>query len=111
MSLSRSILQDTVIYRFALEYTDGQREQLKNLKDYKAINAYLNKSNVLSQFMNFVSKNGLKYSPNDYSVSKTIIYTQLKANIARNVLDNDGFYPIIKEIDNELLKAIDILNH
>jgi carboxyl-terminal processing protease len=100
-----------LIYRFALEYTDGQREQLKNLKDYKAINAYLNKSNVLSQFMNFVSKNGLKYSPNDYSVSKTIIYTQLKANIARNVLDNDGFYPIIKEIDNELLKAIDILNH
>jgi carboxyl-terminal processing protease len=99
-----------LIYKYALEYTDKYRVQLNKLKTYKEISDYLIKNNVLSSFMTYVSKSGLKYKTEDYLVSKTIIHAQLRANIARNILDNEGFYPIIKEIDDELLKALDVLN-
>jgi hypothetical protein len=35
---------------------------------------------------------------------------QLYAYIARNFLDNDGFFPIIQEIDSPLLKAVETLS-
>jgi carboxyl-terminal processing protease len=40
--------------------------------------------------------------------SGQVINTQLKAYIARNILGEEGFYPIIKQIDKTLLKAIEI---
>jgi carboxyl-terminal processing protease len=40
--------------------------------------------------------------------SGLIISTQLKAYIARNILGEEGFYPIIQQIDKTLLKAIEI---
>jgi len=33
----------------------------------------------------------------------------LKAFIARNILDNEGFYPIIRPLDNTIQKAIEVL--
>ena len=40
--------------------------------------------------------------------SGLFINTQLKAYIARNIIGEEGFYPIIKKIDNTLLRAIEI---
>ena len=45
--------------------------------------------------------NGLKESGD-------VINTQLKAYIARNIIGEEGFYPIIKQIDKTLLRAIEI---
>jgi carboxyl-terminal processing protease len=36
--------------------------------------------------------------------------TQLHAYIVRNILDNDGFYPIIEKIDTPLQRAIEEIN-
>jgi carboxyl-terminal processing protease len=41
--------------------------------------------------------------------SGIIINTQIKAYIARNMLDNKGFYPIWEKIDTTLIYAIDFL--
>ena len=41
--------------------------------------------------------------------SEKIILTQLKAYIARNILDNAGYYPIIQEIDKTLIRGVKIL--
>ena len=42
-------------------------------------------------------------------ISGKIIAVQLKAYIARNMLDNKGFYPIWQEIDRTLLDALSYL--
>ena len=47
----------------------------------------------------------------DINKSSLIIKTQLKANIARNIIGNDGFYPIIKKIDLPLNKGIELLSN
>jgi len=99
-----------LIYRFALKYTENNREVLKNYTEAGEMEKYLNKQDLLDQFIDFASKNGVKKDPGGLKVSGHVIDIQLKAYIARNILDNKGFYPIWKELDTTLKYAIDYLN-
>lgn len=96
-------------YQFAFEYTDQNRRQLETFTDIKLLKAYLDKQNMLQQFIKFASKKGIDENKKDISVSGFIIETQVKALIARNILDNDGFFPIIQDVDATLLKAYDLI--
>jgi carboxyl-terminal processing protease len=57
-----------------------------------------------------IKSSGIKYSTKEFNESKKIIEKQLYALIARNIIGDKGFYPIIFEIDNTVKKAVDILN-
>lgn len=97
-----------LIYRFAFDYTDSNRSKLKELKTAKEISDYLDKTDYYREFIQYASKNEVKPDYKDLRISENIIKTQLKAYIARNIIDNEGFYPIIQQIDNTLLKAIEM---
>lgn len=99
-----------LIYRFALKYTEDNRETLKKFTGSGEMEKYLNKQPLMSQFIDFASKNGVKKDQDGLKLSGSVINTQLKAYIARNILDNKGFYPIWKELDSTLKYAIDYLN-
>jgi len=99
-----------LIYRFALKYTENNRDVLKKFTEANEMEKYLNKQVLLDQFIDFASKNGVKKDPGGIRVSGPVINIQLKAYIARNILDNKGFYPIWKELDTTLKYAIDYLN-
>jgi carboxyl-terminal processing protease len=71
---------------------------------------YLDKQLLLDQFVDFASKNGVKRDPAGLKISGSVIHIQLKAYIARNILDNKGFYPIWKELDTTLKYAVEYLN-
>lgn len=98
------------IYRFALKYTENNRETLKKFKEAGEMENYLDKQALLDQFTDFASKNGVRKDIEGLKISGSIIHTQLKAYIARNILDNKGFYPIWRELDTTLQYAIDFLN-
>jgi carboxyl-terminal processing protease len=74
------------------------------------ISKHLDKTTFFNDFVKYADKNGVKINRTDINISRTLISTQVKAYIARNMIDNEGFYPIIKEIDNTLLKAEEILS-
>jgi carboxyl-terminal processing protease len=99
-----------LIYRFALKYTEDNRETLKKYTEVGEMEKFLNKQALLDQFVYFASKNRVKKDLEGLKVSGSVIHTQLKAYIARNILDNKGFYPIWKELDTTLKYAIDYLN-
>ena len=98
-----------LIYRFAMKYTENNREVLKKFIEPGEIESYLDKQALLDQFTEFAARNGTKPDKNGLKVSGKIIYIQLKAYIARNIIDNKGFYPIWEEIDSTLKYAIDFL--
>lgn len=100
-----------LVYRFALEYTDKNRSELSKATTIDEFKTYLDKSNVLKQFIKFASDKGVKYNTYQFRISKKIIDTQLKAYIARNIFDNQGYFPIIEEIDNTLQVALQELNN
>ena len=98
-----------LIYRFAFQYTDQHRKQMSALKDYKLIEDYLKRERILNQFIEFAKKNGVDPDAQQINDSKEILETQLMAYIARNMIENEGFYPIIRRVDTTLKKAIEII--
>jgi carboxyl-terminal processing protease len=98
-----------LIYRFALKYTETNREKLKKYTESDELEKYLDKQALLDQFAVFAENNNVKKDPAGLKTSGKVIHTQLKAYIARNILDNKGFYPIWEEIDTTLKYAIKYL--
>ncbi len=98
-----------VIYRFAFDYSDKNREKLLKYQTSSELSAYLDKTNFYSEFLKYSDAKGITPVASDLRFSENLIRVQLKAYIARNTLDNEGFYPIIQEIDNTLLKAIEVI--
>ena len=94
------------IYQFAFAYTDQNRATLAKLKDWKAMEKHLDAQNLLNQFVAFAEKRGVKPHPSQIQQSRNIILVRLKAYISRNVLGDEGFYPILFKDDPAVKKAI-----
>jgi carboxyl-terminal processing protease len=98
-----------LIYKFAFRYTDKYRSQLSSLENAIQIQDYLDQKAVLKNFISYAQQQGVKPDYEDIEVSKQIIKSQIYAYIGRNVIDNEGFYPIIRDIDKTLQEGIDQL--
>ena len=98
-------------YQFCLEFTDKYRTTLSNFKTPESFVKFLQSVNILEQFITFADKQGIKRDNKGIKKSGKIIETQIIALIARNIIDNNGYYPIIEKIDNTLLKSVDIIEN
>lgn len=98
-------VQSKLIVRdFAYYFTDKHREALTALSDYKAMEAYIKEQNYMEQFVAYVTKKGVAKDTKGYAASQKILENSIMALIVRNVIDNEGFYPIYHQTD-EILKA------
>jgi carboxyl-terminal processing protease len=97
-----------LIYSFAYAYADEHRKDFSGFTKAEEFDSYLDRKNMLEEFVNYASGKGIPRDNAGLKASSLIINTQLKAYIARNIIGEEGFYPIIKKIDNMLLKAIEI---
>lgn len=103
-----SIYRKGLIYSFAYAYADEHRKDLSDFNNADEIDNYLDKKNVLEEFLKYAAGKGIPRDNAGLKISSLIIKTQLKAYIARNIIGEEGFYPIIKKIDNMLLRAIEL---
>ncbi|NLE34362.1 MAG: S41 family peptidase [Bacteroidales bacterium] len=103
-----AIRNSGLIYRYALKFTEDNRETLDKFNDLPELREWLDNQDLLSRFVAFARENGISASREQIRISENVITVQLQAYIARNMLDNKGFYPIWQEIDKTLLEA---LNH
>ena len=102
------IYQQGIIYQFAFQYSDQHRDYLTSLKTASEIEKWLGNQKVLDSFVRFAAGRGIPYDADGLKASGHIIETQVKAYIARNIIGEEGFYPIIQQIDKTLLKAIEV---
>lgn len=101
------ITQKGLVYQFALDFADSNRKALSKMTTIPEFEKYFKNTDLLQQFVAFAAQKGVKASNEDLKTSSKIIDHQVKAYIARNILGEEGFYPIIKNIDNTLLQAIE----
>jgi carboxyl-terminal processing protease len=101
------ISQKGLVYQFALDYADSNRKILSKLTNTSEFEKYFQNKDILQQFVAFADQKGIKASNGDLKNSSKIIDNQVKAYIARNIIGEEGFYPIIKNIDKVLLEAIE----
>jgi carboxyl-terminal processing protease len=100
-----AIRNSGLLYRYAVKYTEDNRDKLKDFHDSKSLDNYLLKQGLMEKFISYAAANGVPPNKTGIKISYNILYVQLRAYIARNMLDNAGFYPIWQDIDNTLLEA------
>ena len=100
------ITQKGLVYQFALDYADSKRKELSKLTNSNDFENHFQKTDILKLFVDFAEKKGVKPNEKDLITSSKIIEYQIKAYIARNIIGEEGFYPIIRNIDKTLLEAI-----
>jgi carboxyl-terminal processing protease len=100
-----------LMYRFAFFYTDLNRSALDPFTTPEDIEGYLDGQDLLPQFINYAKEKGVQPDYDDIKTSKVALEKTIKAYVARNIIDNEGFYPIIADIDNTLQVAIDTISN
>ncbi|HRW61924.1 MAG TPA: S41 family peptidase [Bacteroidales bacterium] len=103
------VVRKGILYNFTFEFADNHREILKKQKDAKGVDNYLESIKIFEQFAEYAEKKGVLKTTKGFNYSRNLVNTQIKANIARNIFDNEGFYPIIQNVDATLKAAIDYL--
>ena len=98
-----------ITIRFAQRYVDAHREQLARYADWKELNRYLKSLPLLTLFDQFLQQEKVSERTLPHGKSDPLIEIQLRALIARGVLDNAAYYPIIQELDVELQKALSLV--
>ena len=99
------------IFSFAMKYTEVNREKLKKFMEADELERYLDKQGLIGQFVRYTSAKGIEEDQEGLKISGKIIDVQLKAYVARNILDNKGFYPVWEQIDTTLRYAIEYLEN
>ena len=98
-----------LLLRYALKFTEDNREAMKKFRDLSSLDEWLSGQDLMSKFVRYASENGIPPDNDGISTSENILYIQLKAYIARNMLDSKGFYPLWEKIDQTLLKALEYI--
>jgi carboxyl-terminal processing protease len=102
-----------LVYQYAFDYADKNRDELSKLKKGKDFVQYLDKKGILNDFVSYAGKKGVPADQKGVEQSGKIIETQLIAYITRNIIGEEGFYSVISRIDDtfqEAVKALDTGN-
>jgi carboxyl-terminal processing protease len=97
------------LYNFCFNYTDKNRDTLKQYKTWQELTAYLATTSYLEEFLQYAESKGIKRNPAEIKQSEELIINQLQAYICRNMLGDNGFYPVLNLNDNTVLKAVEVL--
>ncbi|MCK4408022.1 MAG: S41 family peptidase [Bacteroidales bacterium] len=104
------LINKGLIFRYAFEYTDKNRDQLSTYKTFENFNTdFIISDLIFNDFLNFAEENGVKKENKGIEYANERIKILLKAFIGRNLLDDKGFYPIYHKVDKTFQKAVELL--
>jgi carboxyl-terminal processing protease len=107
------LIRKSIVNQYLLDYVDKNRKEL--LKDYPDFDTYKKNFKVSDAMLNELWEEGIKnkIDKNEKSIKflDEYIRRHLKAIIARNLWNISNFYEIINENEEEVIKAISIINN
>ncbi len=99
------VMNKSLYYSFAFDYTDTHRAQMNQFKDYKKLLGYLKSQSLWKEFKDYIAKKEDIKCETETCSSKPMIMNYIYAFIIRNVLGDNGFYPVFLQNDKTLKKA------
>ena len=97
-------------YQFAYKYTDEHRKELNQFKDWQSLEKHLIKQNLIPQFVAFAEEKGVEPKEAEIQKSRPLMTRLLNAYIVRNILGDEGFFPLFERDDEITKKAIEVLS-
>lgn len=97
-------------YQFAYQYTDAHRKELTKYKDWQSLEQYLLKQDIIPQFVAFAKEKGVEPNQEQIAKSRSLMTRLLNAYIVRNILGDEGFFPLFERDDEITQKAVELLS-
>lgn len=104
----KEVANKDLVQRYAFFYVDKHRRELSDIAQAGGIAdlyAYLKEQNLFPSFLALCKAEGLEPSVHELEASHRMLEVQMYAAVAQNVMDKQGFFPVIKDIDNTVLEA------
>ena len=99
-----------LLYQYAFDYTDQHRQQLNRFKTVKAFDQSFEVTDAMfDELVKLAEQKGIKGTEEQHQVARREANILLKAYIARNLFDDEGFYPIYAPMDEILQRALEEL--
>ncbi|MBO7497823.1 MAG: PDZ domain-containing protein, partial [Bacteroidaceae bacterium] len=96
-----------LLYQYAFDYTDKHRAQLQRYKTVESFDkSFAVTDAMFDALVKRAEEKGIKGTEEQKQVARREANTLLKAYIARNLFDDEGFYPIYAPMDEILQRAI-----
>lgn len=96
-----------LILQFAYDYLDQHRVAFEKYASFAAFNSSFRvDKKIYNEFVDYAVKNEVQRDNYGVEQSYGIISVQLKALIARQLWKNEGFYPVMHQLDPALKKAV-----
>lgn len=90
-------------YQFAYQYTDRHRKELNRYTDWQALEQHLKQADWLTEFVAFAQAKGVEPNAQQLAKSRPLLERLVNAYIVRNILNDEGFFPLF-ERDDEITK-------
>ncbi len=91
------------IREYSLQYSEGNKKELQKMGLKRFIKKFEVTPQMLQELVTVAENSELEYDDSQFKKSQGLIKIYLKAQIARGIWNNDGFYPIFNET-NEIFK-------
>jgi carboxyl-terminal processing protease len=108
LSLLNELYASTTIQEYSLQYAEQNRKRLEDIGLEQYLSGFQVNDEMLSDLMKMAVRNGVTFKKEEYSAGKEVIRIHTKAQIARKIWSNDGFYPVINKLNESLQQAIKI---
>ena len=100
-----------LILQFAFTYTDDNRPKLNNFKEMMELADYLDKQNLVEQFVDYADKRGLKRRNLLIRKSHKLLDRVLDSRIIYNMLDEQAWTEYINQDDPVIRKTLEVFNN
>lgn len=103
------VVNSGLVYEYAFNYTDANRERLSKFKTWQELSAYLNRQPLLYNLVSLAENRGIRQRPYLIEDSRRLLQQQLEAYIVRNFFGDEGFYEILLRDDVVMKKAVEVI--
>lgn len=98
-------------YQFAYRYADTHRKQLVKCKSWQDLEKQLLAANWVPEFVKFCEDKGVEPNKEQLAKSRPLLVRIVNAYIVRDIMGDEGFFPLYERDDDITKRAIDTLTN
>ncbi|MCH7399598.1 S41 family peptidase [Belliella sp. DSM 107340] len=95
---------------FVLEYLDKNKKKFDGMSFEDYYSKYQVSDEMLQALIKVGERNKVKFEEKDFNKSKAYLKTLIKANMGRNIYDDNAYYKVINDINEIYLQAIKLFD-
>ena len=104
------VLTKGIVSEYAFKYLDNNRATINAYKTFDEFNQkFIITNDIYRQFIAYSQKAGAAKDEQGIKTAAQYIKVELKALIARQRWKNEGYYPVIHQIDPAFKKALEVI--